>query len=115
MVLAATVLALEARSRHLEQIVLDVVKLTRVAVEAAAKDRRPVARASRHQQNDVSHGRNAGSIGGVAAGRTQSGGFGVTLLGASAKRSRLLSGVFDDQWGAGFKLSLLVIGRSSGK
>ena len=47
-----------------------------------------------------------GPSGGVAAGRTHSAGFGMTLPGASAKRSRLFLDVFDDCSRAGFKLSL---------
>ena len=46
-------------------------------------------------QNDVSVGRNAGS-GGVAADLMDSGGIGVALPCASAKRSRLLPEVVDD-------------------
>ena len=50
---AATVLSRGARSR-LQLLLLDVVKLTRAAVEAVGKERRPVVEASRHKQNDVS-------------------------------------------------------------
>ena len=42
---------------------LDVAKLTRTAVEAVPEKRRPAAGAwSRRQQNDVSAGRNTGSL-----------------------------------------------------
>ena len=58
---AATVLSLAAKPR-LREGRCDVAKLTRAAVEAVGKERRPVAGASRHQQNDVSLGRNAGSL-----------------------------------------------------
>ena len=60
--LAAMVLGLEAKSRRREQMVLDVVKLTRVVVEALGKERSLVAGASRHRQNDVSTGCNAKSL-----------------------------------------------------
>ena len=55
---AATVLALEAKSRRRERMGLDVVKLTSAAVEAVGKERKPV----RGRQHDVSLGRNAGSL-----------------------------------------------------
>ena len=103
--LAATVLALEAMSRLERRMVLDVVKLTRAAVEVAGKGRRPVggcpatsnmtsllAAALRHSSR-------------VAAGRLGSGGLGVSLLCGSAKRSRLLPEVCDDFSCAGCKLS----------
>ena len=100
LVVQATVLSLAAKSR-VQRTVLDVAKLTRVAVEAVGKDRRPVAGASRLRQNDVSRGRNAGSL----PRRIHSGGLGVTMLGASAERSRLLSDVFDDCSCVGCRLS----------
>ena len=50
---AATVLSLGAKSR-LQRFVLNVVKLTRAAVEAVGKERRPVAGTSCHRQNDAS-------------------------------------------------------------
>ena len=43
-------------------MVLDVVELSRAAVEVVEKERSPVAEASRHRQNDVSIGRNAGAL-----------------------------------------------------
>ena len=59
---AATVLSLGAKSRLRERMVLGVGKLTRAAVEVVGKERQPAAGASRHQQNDVSLGCNAGSL-----------------------------------------------------
>ena len=56
---AATVLPSEPKSR-LWRLVLDVVTLTKAAVEALGKGRRQVAEAFLHWQNDVSLGRNAG-------------------------------------------------------
>ena len=56
-----TVLSPRAKSRT-GGLVLDLVKLTWTAVAAVEKERRAVAGASRHQQNDVSDGRNAGSL-----------------------------------------------------
>ena len=53
-VLAATVLALAAKSIIWSRMVLDVAKLTKAAVEVVGKERRSVAGASRHRQNDVS-------------------------------------------------------------
>ena len=92
---AATLMSLAAKSRLREQMVLDVVKLSRVAVEAVGKERRPLAKASCHWQNDVSLGVTVGLSRGVAAGRMDSGGLGVVLPCASAKRSQLLPEVFD--------------------
>ena len=61
--LAATVLALEAKSRRREQMVLDVGKLTRAALEAVWKGRRPSEVAwSRRRQYDVTTNRNAGFL-----------------------------------------------------
>ena len=51
---------------------------------------------SRHRQNDVTLRCNAGFLRGVAAGLMDSGGLGVALPCASAKRSRLFPKVFDD-------------------
>ena len=51
---AATVLSLGATSRLWERMVLGVGTLTRAAVEVVGKERRPVAGASCHLQNDVS-------------------------------------------------------------
>ena len=105
--IAATVLALEAKSRRGGQMVLEVVKMTRFAVEAVGgKEKKPVAGGVPPRQNDVERGHNAGPSGGVVAGRIHSGGSGVTLPGASAKRSRLLPDVLDDRSCAGLKLSL---------
>ena len=75
---AATVLSRGARSR-LQLLLLAVVKLTRAAVEAVGKERRPVVEASRHKQNDVSLSLAAtlGPSGGVAAGLMDSGGLAV--------------------------------------
>ena len=75
-------------------LVLDVVKLTRATVEAVGKERTPVAGASRHRQNDVSLAATLGPSGGVAAGPMNSGGLGVALLCASAKRFLLVPEVF---------------------
>ena len=62
---AATVLALEAKSRLQGRMALEVAKLTRASVEAVEMVRWLVAGVCRHRQNDVSLCRNAGS--GVAA------------------------------------------------
>ena len=93
-VLATTVLPLEAKYRRPERMVLDVVKLTRAVVEAAGKERKPGS--SRHWQKEVSLGRNAGSL------RRRCGG---SLPCASAKLSRLFPEVFDDCSNVGCKLS----------
>ena len=60
---------------------------------------------SRHLQNDIFAGRNAGPSGGVVAGLSVSGGLGVALPSASAKRSRLLSELLDDRSCVGRRLS----------
>ena len=52
-VLAATVLALEAKSRRQDRMVLIGAKLTRAAVEAVEMLQRQVAGTSGHRQNDV--------------------------------------------------------------
>ena len=54
-----------------------------------------MAGSSRHRQNDFSVGR-CGPSGGVVAGLTGSGGLGVGLPCASARRSRLFPEVVDD-------------------
>ena len=100
MVQAATVLSSEGKSRLREQAVVDVVKLTRAAVEAVGKERRPVSGVSRHRQNDT-----LGPSGGVVAGLIGCGGLGVALPCASAKRSRLIPEVFDDCSHVGRRLS----------
>ena len=51
---------------------------------------------SDHRQNDVSLGRIAGFLQRRCAGLVVSGGLGVALPSASAKRSRLVLEVFDD-------------------
>ena len=66
-----------------------------------------MAKMSRRRQNDVSIGRNAGRSDGVVAGLKGSGGLGVALPCASAKRSRLLPGVFDDCSHVAGRVSLL--------
>ena len=70
----------EAKSKLRERIVQDVAKLIRSVVEVVRKENRPAAGAwSRQRQNDVALGRNAGCLGGVAAGLMDSGGLGVAL------------------------------------
>ena len=61
-VLAATVLALEAKSRLWERVVLEVAKADKVRGGGLGEGKKTVAGAFCHQQNDVSLGRNAGSL-----------------------------------------------------
>ena len=101
---AATVLSLGTKSMLQEWMVLGVAKLTRAAVEVVGKERRPAAGASRRRQNDVSLGRNAGSL--WRRSGVSHGGLGVALPCACAKRSRLPPEVFGDCSYFGCRLSL---------
>ena len=91
---AATVLPLGAKSRLRERMVLDVAELTRAAVEAVGKEGQWRGRSATCKMMCLVAA-TLGPSGGVAVGRIHSGGFGVALPGASAKRLRLLPEVFD--------------------
>ena len=89
-----------AKSVLQQWTMLDATMLTRAAVEAMGKERRPAADTwSRRRQHDVFGGRNAGYL------RRRWGGLGVALPCASAKRSRLLPDFFDDCSYVGRRLS----------
>ena len=91
---AATVLSLMAKSR-LQRLVLDVVKLTRAAVEAVEKEGGWQGRPVTGKMTSLLPAR-LGPSGGIAAGLVGSGGLGVVLPCVSAEHSRLLLEVFDD-------------------
>ena len=96
---------------------LDVAKLTRAAVEAVGKGKKAGGGGRSPATGKTTSPLPAmlGASEGVAAGRMNSGGLGVALLCASAKRFRLLPELCDDCSYVGRRLSLLVKGPSSGK
>ena len=83
-----------AKSMLREWMVLDVVKLTRVEARERKEGEMTSLLAATLCPSD-----------GVAAGRLESGGHGVALPCASAKRSRLLPELFDDCSCVGRRLS----------